>query len=58
MSDLPKLICKTPKLADKKYAQFYYLKGFKNRSYQKISITTNVPLNCYSSMKKKIERFG
>ena len=37
MSDLTK----TPKLADKKCAQFY----FKNWSYQKMWITTNVPLN-------------
>ena len=43
---------KTPKLADKKCAQFYHLEGFKNRSYQKMPITTNVPLNWYSSMKK------
>ena len=49
---------KTPKLADKKYGQFYHLGGFKNQSYQKMPITTNVPINWYSSMKKKIERFG
>ena len=49
---------KTPKLAHKKCAQFYHLGGFKNQSYQKMPITTNVPINWYSSMKKKIERFG
>ena len=32
----------TPKSADKNFAQFYHLKGFK---YHKMSITTNVPLN-------------
>jgi hypothetical protein len=47
---------KTPKLADKKCAQFYYLEGFKNRSYQKMPITTNVPLNWYSSIKKKFRK--
>ena len=36
---------KTPKLADEKCAQFYHLEGFKNRSYQKMPITTNVPHN-------------
>ena len=44
---------KTPKLADKKCAQFCHYKGFKNQSYQKMPITTNVSLNWYSSMKKK-----
>ena len=42
---------KSPKLADKKYAKFYHLEGFKNQSYQKMPITKNVPLNWYSSMK-------
>ena len=32
-------------------------KGFKNWCYQKMSITTNVSLTWYSSMKKKSERF-
>ena len=44
---------KTPKLADKNVVN---LEGFKNQSYQKMPITTNVPLNWYSSPKKKIRK--
>ena len=33
------------------------INGFKNWFYQKMSITTNMLLNRYSSMKKKSERF-
>ena len=47
---------KTPKLADKKMCSILLIKGFKNWSFQKMSITNNVPLNWYSSMKKKIEK--
>ena len=48
---------KTSKLADKKCAQFYNLKGFNNRSYQKMSKTSNVSLNWYSKINKELERF-
>ena len=36
---------KTPKLADKKLCSILLIKGFKNQSFQKMSIKTNVPLN-------------
>ena len=47
---------KTPKLADKNWAHFYQIKGFKNWSFQKMPITIYVPLNWYSSMKKKFRK--
>ena len=50
-------LTKTPKLAEKKCAQFYHLRCLKNWSGQKMPITRYVSLNWYSSM-KKLERFG
>ena len=42
----------------RKLLNFEKVKWFKNWCYQKMSITKNVLLNWYSSMKKKWERFG
>ena len=42
------------KISWQKMCSILLIKGFKNRSYQKMPIKTNVPLNWYSSMKKKI----
>ena len=44
------------KISWQKMCSILLIKGFKNRSYQKMPITTNVPLNWYSSMKKKFRK--
>ena len=47
---------KTPKLADKKCAQFYHLRCFKNWSYQKMPITRYVPLDMIDILQWKKNR--
>ena len=49
---------KTPKSADKKNGSILVINCSKNWSFQKMSITSYVLVNWYSSMKKKLERFG
>ena len=44
------------KISWQKMCSILLIKGFKNRSYQKMPIKTNVPLNWYSSMKKKFRK--
>ena len=43
---------------DWKIGMILVTKWFKNWSFQKMSKTTKMPLNWYSSMKKNLERFG
>ena len=42
----------------KNWTSFQKIKWFKNRSFQKMSITQGVPLTSNYSMKKILERFG
>ena len=46
------------KISWQKMCSILVIKGFKNWSFQQMSLTKNMPLNWYSSMKKNWERFG
>jgi hypothetical protein len=50
------ILCLHPVMVCQKLGMILVIKWFKNCSYQEIIFTKNVPINNYSSMKKKIRK--